>query len=278
MIFTYSKTGDRHIALNRPSDDALKVFRVKNYSAVILSDGCSSSKFGFEASNRIVNHLSEFLHYPSAYTSWSKSPWEFFKEYMTLGKEEEVAKLIHDEILKETKAMLERYSCERRDLCCTLMLALIEYDPKAKTNNALLMCIGDGIAASYNKKSRCASLITEGDNIHGDPRRTYFCTSVNSAENMRVYRVSCFDSMLISSDGLPHGVNIHTELDKFMKDTESVLAPTDAQFGRSMNLLLASYVLRDKHRDLCDDCTLAYYTTDKKAFKRLVRNNKFHRK
>lgn len=63
MIFTYNKTGDRHIALNRPSDDALKVFRVKNYSAVILSDGCSSSKFGFEASNRIVNHLSEFLHY-----------------------------------------------------------------------------------------------------------------------------------------------------------------------------------------------------------------------
>lgn len=276
MIFTHRKTGDKHICRTQPSEDALEVFRLKNYSVIILSDGCSSSKYGFEASNRIAKRLSSSLRYPSAYKLGFENPLSFLDEYMPDGKEKEFSDIILKEIRQETDYMLKLYNCERKDLCCTLILSIIKYDPKTKKNSALILCIGDGIVASYNAKCRCASLITDGDNIDDDSRRTYFCTSANAHEHVRVYRANPFDSILISSDGLTHIVNTVTEIDEFMENTASLLAPSDAQFSKSMNLLLASYLYRDTHRDLNDDCTFAYYTTDKRAVHRLVKNNKFH--
>ncbi len=276
MIFTYKKTGDRHICQMQPCEDALEVFRIKNYSCIILSDGCSSSRFGFEAAQRITRRLADCLRFPSAYNLCTTSPWEFLGEYTAEGKEEDFAKIILKETESEVNCMLELYGCERNELCCTLMLTIIKYDPKTKDNTALILCIGDGFAASYNKKCRCASLITSGENIENDPCRTFFCTSADAAENVRVYRVNRFDSLLVSSDGLTHVVDTDSELNEFMTDTASILAPTDAQFGRSMNLLLASYMFRDIDRNLSDDCTFAYYTTDKRALKRLVKNNKYH--
>lgn len=268
MIFTYTRTGDRHINRLDPCDDSVRAVQYGNYSLLFLSDGCGSSRYSSEAAHRITKRLADYFTHPIRLSDSDDSCVEDLLRYcVSQNNEQEFLRFIIDEIIDETEEMCQLYQCGRSDLCCTLISTLIEYNPKTGKNTAVTITVGDGFVATYHKKSKTTSLVSRGENKDNNPNMTYFCTSFNAIEHANVYRIENFDSLLISSDGITHVVNIDNpdEMHRFMHSVSKSAIISDAMFAEKMNRLLSTYVKDSSFtKDLEDDCSIVYYSTDKK--------------
>ena len=263
MIRTYTRTGDRHAARRLQCDDAVRAVSIGDYSLLVLCDGCSGSAHSSEAARRITCRLADCIQYPETYLDREEatSPEDLLSYCITQGNEEAFMWLILKQIDAEVVTMRELYGCSRRELCCTLIAALVKHTGGG--NTAVILTVGDGFTAVYNKETKAATLVSRGENIDGNPNLTYFCTSADAADNALVYRVERFDALLISSDGMTHAVDIddQNELDSLMIGAERLKAATDTQFYSKMNMLLTAFVEHFDGRDLNDDCGAVYYTT-----------------
>lgn len=268
MIFTYTRTGDRHINRRDPCDDAVRAVQHGNYSLLLLCDGCGSAKYSSEAANRITKRLADYFTHKNSLLYYDYSCVEDLLCYcVSQNNEQEFLRLVIEEIIDETEVMCQLYQCRRSDLCCTLISTLIEHNPKTGKNTAVTITVGDGFVATYHKKSKTTSLISRGENKDNNPNMTYFCTSFNTIEHANVYRIDNFDTLLISSDGITHVVNIDNpdEIHRFMHSVSKSAIVSDAMFSEKMNCLLSTYVHNSAFtKHLEDDCSIVFYSTDKK--------------
>lgn len=276
MILTYTRTGNRHLRCQSPCDDSVAVKQFGNYSLMLLCDGCGSSTFGREAAYRITAHLVDFFQHPDVFleTDTETNSIDLIHYCLIPENADAYLHLILKQIERVVQEMCVHYQCRRSELCCTLIAVLVEFHPDRKCNTATVITIGDGFVAAYNKKYKEVTLISRGDNRDSNPNMTYFCTSQNAMEHAHVYRAEGFDTLLLSSDGISHAVDItnRKELTDFVVSVIAANKITSTAFSASMDRLLNGYVDTEPNkRDLNDDCSLICYTTDKHSQIRIIR-------
>ena len=274
MIYQFTRTGDRHILRRAPCDDSVAAVQFGNYSALILSDGCSSSPFGGDSSRRITNRLADLIRRPNSFLSSDTifSGEDFIRYCMNPENAEACLWLLFGELDKEAQAMCRLFHCRRKDLCCTLAVAFVEFHPDRINNSAVVITVGDGFVAAHSRKYKDVTLISRGENRCNNPNMTYFCTSENASDNAHIYYIDDFDELLLSSDGITHVTDIDSqcELNRLMSDIASSVGVTDIRFSNEMNRILSDYVqMYTSERNLDDDCGIIYYSTDKKSIRRL---------
>lgn len=281
MIFKYTRCGDRHIHRSVPCDDSVAAVKFGKYSALVLSDGCSSSVFGGDSARRITNRIIDKIKFPASFlgSDTDITGEDIIRFCLQPDNAGETVRLLLNELDKEVIVMCDLYQCQRKDVCCTLIIAFIGYDPKSGNNTATVITIGDGFVVACSRKHKGVTLISRGENRNNHPNMTYFCTSENAVDHAHIYRVNAFDELMISSDGVTHAIDIDDsdELSQLLHAASSGPGITDADFSEKMDRLLNEYVwLYPIDRDLNDDCGVIYYTTDKRSIRRLFNKSKNH--
>lgn len=281
MIWKYTRCGDRHIHRNAPCDDSVAAVKLGNYSALVLSDGCSGSTFGGVSAHRITNRIIDKIRLPATFLNSDTdiTGEDFIRYCLNPDNIEKTVRLLLKELNEEAIAMCRLYQCQRKDICCTLIVAFVEYHPESRNNTAMVISIGDGFVTARSRKHKNATLISRGENRNNQPNMTYFCTSENAIDHTHIYYIKVFDELMISSDGITHAVDIDNsaELSHLLNAASSGSGITDADFSEKMNRLLSEYVwFRPISRDLNDDCGVIYYTTNNKSIRRLIKKSKKH--
>ena len=277
MTYRYTRTGDRHIRQGVPCDDAAAAVQDGSCTAMFTADGCSSSLFGGESARRITERLADMIRNPHSVLRADTpiTSEDLIRYFIDPDNNDDGIRLLFTEIEKEAQAMCRLYQCQRNHICCTLIAAFVQYDPDSSSNSAAVFTVGDGFVAAYNRRHGSTVLISQGENIDGNLNRTYFCTSQDASAHVHAYYVDNFDGLLLSSDGITHAVDIGDpdELAQLMEHTSLAAGITDARFSAGMDRMLSACIReRPGARDLEDDCSAVYYSTDKKLIRRAIKN------
>ena len=277
MVYSYMRTGNRHLERQKPCEDSVATTEFGNFSFLVLCDGCSSSKYSCESAYRMSLHLATFMRFPKVFiiNMPDTDNHGFAKYCSTEGNEETFMRLLLREANYESEALSHLFQCKRSDLCCTLIAALVEYHPDTDSNTAIVITVGDGFVAAFNKNDKETNLVSFGENRNNNPNMTYFCTSEDAVEHAQVYRLTNVDSILLSSDGLTHVVNIRQsdELAGFLSGVNEIVSEPSSALDEAMDHLLSTYSCT-RGRDLNDDCSMIFYSTEKQSAGRIAKNNK----
>lgn len=178
-----SVIGNSHAANGTECQDAWAKCVYQGVLAVCVCDGAGSARFSRFGAEKTASIVSQWLA-------------AFFKE--ALAKPLDVFATILDEVQKGLQQLSAELSCEKRELACTIVAAVVGDDGQWGYWH-----LGDGgIIAKFDDRLQVLSAPQKGDYAN----ETYFATDADVIEHVR-YAVSSEDTQNITglavfSDGL----------------------------------------------------------------------------
>ena len=195
-IFKYLRQGLAHYEKGIPCQDYIRTFTTENGNIILaISDGCSSSEFAIEGAminTQAVINIFKDIDISSINTEKTELKKILLDEcFRLIDKDYSSKKGSNTNDYSENVSIRHKYSA-------TLLFAVIN----TNQNKAVIGHIGDGIIVGSNKETDIL-YISDAENINSQSNMTYFTTSSNAEDHIRIDFIDLNDieNIFLSSDG-----------------------------------------------------------------------------
>lgn len=205
-VFKLQRRGNIHHANRKTCDDAYYDAQISEHTFLfVLTDGCSSARFGGVAADIISKEIVLAFQEPSLsdFVDIENEDWigltrrQLIRECFNNSNAIKFQRLVKNIVDNAVGRYMNQTGMPFFDFSSTLLLCLVD----TRNRKTVYLNIGDGFAGVISKG--CLSVLASPQNINGDSRRTYFVTDPYAVNNMEVsYLDKEYTRLILTTDGL----------------------------------------------------------------------------